>query len=136
MIFCDSADGHSYDNNFFKVGFKHSFITSSENMGKYVTKDMWVNTMNGKEIQNWKVKVLRLPSNLCNQYALNETVIMATPPRSIFKRDAERHHSVIVYRPSSTNSQAVNTPESTMFQYNEFPLKFWVLQFSSTAEFI
>jgi hypothetical protein len=41
-----------------------------------------------------------------------------------------------VYRPSSTNSQAVNTPESTMFQYNEFPLKFWVLQFSSTAEFI
>jgi len=55
-----------------------------------------------------------IPNNLCNQYAPNETAIMATLARIILGQDAECHVFVRVYCPSSTNSQAVTTPESTM----------------------
>jgi hypothetical protein len=66
---------------------------------------------------SWKrnQKLSYIPSNLCNQYAENETAIMATPPRNIFRQDAERHVSVSVYRPLSTNSHAVMIPESTVY---------------------
>jgi hypothetical protein len=41
---------------------------------------------------------------------------MATQPRSIFRRDAWCHLSVSVYRPSTTNNQAVRYPASKTYQ--------------------
>ena len=52
---------------------------------------------------------------------------MMTQPRSIFRQDAWCHLSVSVYRPSSTNNQAVNHPVSKTYQDDLF----WGLTFGT-----
>ena len=91
---------------------------------KTSTKILW-HTM---EYSTWRgyQMLFDIPSNLCNQYAPHETAIMVTQPRSIFRWDARCHLSVSVYRPSSTNNQAVKYPASTTYQDDLF----WGLKLS------
>jgi hypothetical protein len=57
---------------------------------------------------------------------------MAIPPRNIFGQDAERHVSLSVYRPLSTNSHAVPIPESTMYHKTNNSRLFEALKFHNS----